>query len=402
MVLAHVVLEDEDERHLQPSKMSSTSCGSIKNEEEDSEIRAGGHNHSVDECAIQHAPQHLHIDRSMPVPYDEQEDEEKEQHHSPLESQKLADEQVSSTIDVEDNFYEEEDEDVFAGLDDDDDNDAFEGRDEAPAKSDRDDDGEDQIIGIVIQYDITSDMLREKGIPENASRTKLRSLQRTESYDVCLLDSHMEQHLSSSSDASFDSGNLDQFGDFGALDNWKAQDERKLEEEEPDGEEIEIVFYEEGQEPEDEEEEQELAFNLESSLHIEDHHDDIEIIFFNCHEDEDTDAGSTKFDSCHSQFASPDVKIERRRSLDTPPYDWYLPEHTDDVTHIKHTPNYLVFKQDRVNFRSTPNTVQMGSLSYEESDHGDHHSLVSTNGSTVSEVIQDLVALCRNERLFGV
>jgi hypothetical protein len=369
MVSADAVLEDEDERQLQQSKMSSTSRSSI-NEEEDSEIGAGGHHHSEVESEIQHAPQNLHIDLSVPVPYDEQEHDEQEHHPSPLETQNLADEQVSSTMAVEDYHYE----DVFEGLDDDDNDAVFEGVDEAPAKSNRDDDGEDQIIGIVIQYDITSDMLREGGIPENASRTKLRSLQKAESYEVCLLDSHMEQHSSSSSDAS---------------------DEWELAEEHPNEEQVEIVFYGEGEGAEDEEEEEELSF------YIEDHQDDVEIRFFNCREDEDTDAGSTTFDDCRSEFApslSLDGKIERCWFSDTPPYDWFLPEHTDDVTPFNQNPKDLVIKKDLVNCRSTPTTVQTASLSYEESDHGDHHSLVS-HGSAVSEVIQDLVALCRSERL---
>jgi hypothetical protein len=482
------VLEDEDERQLQQSKMSSTSNSSI-NEEEDLEITAGG-DHSQVEYVIQHTPQHLHIDLSMPGPYDEQEDqEEEEEHHSsPLEYQNLADEQVSTMAqeDYEDVFdglddddddgdgdgfegvdktpaksdsmpgpYDEQEdqeeeeehhpspleyqnladeqvstmaqedyEDVFDGLDDDDDDDGdgFEGVDKTPAKSDSDD-GEDQVIGIVIQYDITSDMLREGGIPENASRTKLRSLQKAESYEANLLDSHVE-HSESSSDASFDFGNFDQFEDFGALDNWKAQDNwkmedlRQLEVEEDkdiirhsslysDEEEIEIVFYAEGEEPEDKEEEQ-VPINLESY-----NQDDIEIRFFNCREDEDTDAGSTEFDDCHSEFApSPDVKIERKHpfrhsidlegdecSLDTPPYEWFLPEHTDNyVAPIKHTPKYMDIKKDVVNSRSTPNTLQTVSLSFEESDHD---SLVS-HGSAISEAIQDLVFLCRSKQLLEI
>lgn len=405
----HVVLEDENEQQLQQSNRSSTSRSSAI-EEEALELEAGGHQSEV-ECVIQRSPQHLHIDLPMPVPDDEEEDQKEEEEHqpSPLESLNLADEQVS-TMSAEDN----EDEDFFDTLDEDDNADLFEGVDEAPAESDQDDE-EDQIIGMVIQYDITSGMLREGGIPENASRTKLRLLQQTESYEVCLLDSHNIEHSESSSDDSFDFGNLDQFGDFGALDKSKARDERKPEEEDKgtilhptlysEEEEIEIVFYGEGEEPEDE-----LISNLDS-FYVEDHQDNVEIRFFNCREDEDAGSGSTKFDDCHSKStSSPDAKIERKHplrhlidleedewSLDTPPYEWFLPEHTDIVSPIKHTPKHMVIKKDLVNSRSTPTTLQtvsIQSVSFDEGDHSDRHSLVS-HGSAVSEAIQDLVALCK-------
>jgi hypothetical protein len=414
---------------LHKSKMSSTSRRSINEEEDSEEIGAGGY-HSEVEYVMQHTPQHLHIDPSLPVPYDEREQDQEveEEHHpshpSPLEAQYPAYAEQVSTMVVED--YE----DVFDGLDDDDDD------DDDDDVTDRDN-GEDQIIGTLIQYDITSDMLRQGGIPENSSRTKLRSLQRTESYEVSLLDSHVE-HSESSSDPSLEFGTIDQFGDFGALDDWKAQDEWKPEEEEPrqveeeedkdmilnsslvfeEQEDIEIVFYEEGEELEYEEKGQAASiFNLES-FYIENLEDNVEMRFFNCREDEDTDTGSSKFDDCYSgevvPSPSPDVKNERKHpllhlidlekdewSLDTPPYDWFLPEHTDNVTPIKHTPNYLVIKKDLVNSRSTPDTAQTEAPSFEESDHGDHHSLFS-HGSAVSEAIQDLVALCRSKRLFEV
>jgi hypothetical protein len=267
------------------------------------------------------------------------------------------------------------------------------------------------VLGLVIMFDETSELLREGSEPECLKRSKLKKLQEMESYEDSLLGKPPED-LSQVSSECFE----DMLGfhlDSIAMPDWQSELESEWDHNESLGvspastlptptsgnEEIEIVFYYEDDDDDDDEEEVESASQFSESVFIDDEaSDECEIVFFACREEEtdgedsscNDDEVESKYTDCRSTFTPlpnnwflpQNESFEEEDSIDDappPPYKWYLPDHFDVEPRKQATPQKLL---KCITFSRSPT----------------HDFTIPTDASTdssdASQVVQNLVELC--------
>jgi hypothetical protein len=282
---------------------------------------------------------------------------------------------------------------------------------------------------MVIMFDPTSELLHSLNEPECIKRTKLKKLQETQVYVGSLLGKDPEESSDVSSDV------VEDFLGF-HLDSIMMSKDRTRGTAFPStsqNEEIEIVFYREDKEKE-EEEKPEDSESLGSIYVDDDGSEEVEIVFFACQVEEKGDGGdsisyyssndesASKYTDCRSNFtplpsewflpqdpdedilADRDIFADEDMDIDilssfTPPYEWFHPDHVDvEPRKEKSTHNLL-----KLLMSSSPATPVTAASSHANSfdcnepldTSADDFLDVMSVGSGASEVVQDLLELCR-------
>jgi hypothetical protein len=275
------------------------------------------------------------------------------------------------------------------------------------------------ILGLVIMFDETSELLREGSEPECIKKSKLRKLQEREVYEDSLLGKPEDVSLVSSECSEDILGfHLDSI----AMPDWQSELESEWDHNESLGvspastlptttsgnEEIEIVFYYE------DEEEDESASQFSESVFIDDEEsDECEIIYFACRGEEtdgedsssNDDEVESKYTDCRSTFTPlpnqwflPQAESpEDEDSIDdAPPYKWYLPDHVDVEPRKQATPGKLlecITSEPRAT-REALSCSHTHDFTVPTDDSTDSSDDALSVGSGASQVVQNLVELC--------
>jgi hypothetical protein len=271
--------------------------------------------------------------------------------------------------------------------------------------------GDDSIlIGMVIIFDPTSELLDSSAEPQCTKRTKLKKLQETEVYEDSLLGKDLDEPSEVSSIEDMLGFHLDCFPAPSALELNTRADERG---EKPYcsilprktlSDEIEIVFSK------DEDEDSEPSGSV-----YKDEEEDIEIVFYSCQDEEphgeeesnngsSSDESSSKYTDCRSNItplptewflpASEKCLDQDTCSEATPGYEWFHPDHLDVETRKTHTADIF---QGVLKAGGSPSTEDTLSFDIDErtDTSGDSSVDCMSVGSGASQVVQSLVEICR-------
>lgn len=278
--------------------------------------------------------------------------------------------------------------------------------------------GDDSVlIGLIITYDPTTEMLDMGTEPQCIKRTMLSELQKTEEYKGCLLGDRTVEEESSTEETPSISDILGFHLDSFALPKIDTSTE------EPD-----CPFPSETLE-----DEEEIVFSFGAnpaidSFGAEDHGEEIEIVFYATEqlgEDEsssdEVSSKSSKYLDCRSDssngsalplewmlpeatqqlpFKLVDESFEANND-ELPEYEWFLPDHMDVHTNNQHTPVALFsgggFHKAKIS--ETPSTMGE-TFSFEnqnslDGSEGNISGEVLSVGSLPSEAVQSLLEFCQ-------
>jgi hypothetical protein len=282
--------------------------------------------------------------------------------------------------------------------------------------------GDDSVlIGMIITFDPTTELLDMGTKPQCIQRTMLSALQKNEEYKGCLLGDRADEEESSSEETPSFSDilgfHLDSFA-LPKMDTSMDEPECPFPSETLEvEEEVEIVFSadDDAFEVDDREEEIEIVFYSDEQIRSPDDFDS----------SDDASTKSNKYMDCQSnasdgsalplEWMIPEVSrqlpikfvdesFEATDDEAPPEYDWFLPEHLDVQPTKQHIPMALfsdLYQKAKISV--TPSTMGE-TFSYDHQNSFDcsegnstSGEVLSVDGSLPSEAVQSLLEFCHSD-----
>jgi hypothetical protein len=283
--------------------------------------------------------------------------------------------------------------------------------------------GDDSVlIGMIITFDPTSELLDMGTKPQCIKRTMLSRLQKNEEYQGCLLGNRTEEEESSTEETPSVSDilgfHLDTFA-LPKIDTSVEEPECPFPSETTGVEEEEVVFSSGVRGL------NQVPNPADDSFEAEDWEEEIEIVFYSDDDlsSDDSSSKCSKHTDCRSDTSDGsalplewmlptasrqlpvkliDESFEVMRD-ETPEYEWFLPEHLDVQPIKEHTPMALFgdLASQKAKISLTPSTAgetfSFQNQSSFDGSEGNTSGEVLSVGSAPSEAVQSLLELCQSD-----